>query len=422
MSDLNKSFNRNNFNFTTFEKKNFFFDYTLFHFLQKMKKKLYFKKILLLRFLNLYTDNIKFNLKYVFFKDDFDIIILNFFLNRVEIFFKFYNISLIEFTYLIPNILNESVLTIPKFCNFTVVRESLFFTRDFDFEPKDHINLFPELYSMFSMSTVLKISGPRFPLLYGHLAKLHRSLGQFMLDIHINKHHYTEIYVPLLVKEKSLIHSGQLPKFFFDQYKVSDEDLWLIPTGEVPLVNLVSNMVFEEIVLPLKFVCLSQCFRKETGNSNKEVKGLYRQHQFEKVELVQVTKPVDSYNLLEKLVVDACFVLDCLKVPYRVILLAGHDTGFTSAKTYDIEVWLPGKKSFQEVSSCSNTENFQARRMNTKFLSKNGSFDFVHILNGSGLAVGRVLIAIMENYQDKDGNILIPDVLKTYMGIDKIII
>lgn len=291
--------------------------------------------------------------------------------------------------------------------------------RSYNFIPKEHYFLFGNFLNSTGQSLALRISGSRFFVSYGFIAKLFRALGQFMLDTHVLEHGYTEVNVPFLVKSKSLYNTGQLPKFREEQYK-ADDDLWLIPTGEVPLVNLVSNTNLLESELPLKLVSKTACFRKEVGNYGKDLKGIFRQHQFEKVELVQVVHPNYSDNFLENLVKDATNVLDKLNLKYRIVLLDASDTGFTSTKTYDIEVWLPGKKKFIEVSSCSNTKTFQSCRMSTRFVNTvTGKREYVHILNGSGLALERVFIAIMETYQNEEGFLInnIPFVLKPYLNL-----
>lgn len=299
----------------------------------------------------------------------------------------------------------------------------------FNFDIKDHADL-GEANSKLDFNSAAKISGARFTVIKGDLAKLHRILIQFMLDVHINKHNYTEVYVPYLVNSSSLTGTGQLPKFEQDLFKTfldsekKDEKkpLYLIPTAEVPVTNLVRDMILNSEDLPLKFVAHTPCFRSEAGSYGRDTRGLIRQHQFEKVELVQIVKAEDSYDTLEKLTANAEYILQALNLHYRKVALAAGDLGFSSAKTYDLEVWMPGQNAYREISSCSNFEDFQARRMQARYKNKKDSkTKLVHTLNGSGLAVGRTLVAIMENYQQADNSIKIPEVLKPYMnGIEKI--
>lgn len=287
----------------------------------------------------------------------------------------------------------------------------------FDFEVKDHIALGEE-NGLLDFERAVKLSGARFVVLHGPLARLQRALAQFMLDLHTREHGYQEMYVPALVKESALYGTGQLPKFREDQFSVAgDWDLTLIPTAEVSLTNLLSNEIVEAEALPLKFVAQTSCFRSEAGSYGKDTRGMIRQHQFEKIEMVQLVKPESSYAALEELTSHAEKVLQLLKLPYRVLSLCSGDIGFSAAKTYDLEVWLPGQNQYREISSCSNCEAFQARRMKARWRpEKNGKPELLHTLNGSGLAVGRTLIAVMENYQQADGRIRVPDVLKPYMG------
>ncbi len=299
----------------------------------------------------------------------------------------------------------------------------------FNFDIKDHADL-GEANSKLDFNSAAKISGARFTVIKGDLAKLHRILIQFMLDVHINKHNYTEVYVPYLVNSSSLTGTGQLPKFEQDLFKTfldsekKDEKkpLYLIPTAEVPVTNLVRDMILNSEDFPLKFVAHTPCFRSEAGSYGRDTRGLIRQHQFEKVELVQIVKAEDSYDTLEELTANAEYILQALNLHYRKVALAAGDLGFSSAKTYDLEVWMPGQNAYREISSCSNFEDFQARRMQARYKNKKDSkTKLVHTLNGSGLAVGRTLVAIMENYQQADNSIKIPEVLKPYMnGIEKI--
>jgi seryl-tRNA synthetase len=262
-----------------------------------------------------------------------------------------------------------------------------------------------------------KIAGSRFVLMRGALARLHRAIAQFMLDVHSAEHGYTEVYAPYIVNAESMYGTGQLPKFEQDLFIVprGDEKWYLIPTAEVPVTNIVRDTILPGEALPLKFVCHTPCFRSEAGSYGKDTRGMIRQHQFDKVELVQVVRPEDSYDALESLTGHAESVLQKLDLPYRVIALCTGDIGAASAKTYDLEVWLPAQKAYREISSCSNFEAYQARRMQARFRNPRGKPELVHTLNGSGLAVGRTLVAILENYQNSDGSVAIPDALRPYM-------
>ncbi len=269
------------------------------------------------------------------------------------------------------------------------------------------------------LETAAELSGSRFAITSGNIAKLERALSNFMLDIHVNEHGYQEINVPYLVKEDAMYGTGQLPKFAEDQYK-TDDDMWLIPTAEVPLTNLVRQKVLNEESLPLRYTAFTECFRKEAGAAGKDTKGLIRLHQFPKVELVSITKPEDSNKELDRMLGCAEKILKLLELPYRVVLLSTGDIGFSSYKTYDLEVWFPSEKKYREISSCSNCLDFQARRMNSKFKNKlTNKNEFPHTLNGSGVAVGRALAAILENYYDSSGTLNIPKVLQVYMGNKK---
>jgi seryl-tRNA synthetase len=287
----------------------------------------------------------------------------------------------------------------------------------FDFTPKDHVDLGGELGYM-DFNAASKIATSRFVVLYDQLARLQRALVQFMLDLHTREHGYREVYVPYLVNEKSLYGTGQLPKFREDQFYVQEKwGLSLIPTAEVPVTNLVRESIIEAANLPLKFVTHTPCFRSEAGSYGKDTRGMIRNHQFEKVELVQIVEPESSYNALEELTQHAETVLQRLELPYRVMALCTGDMGFSAAKTYDLEVWLPSQNMYREISSCSNFEEFQARRMQARWRNPlTQKPEPLHTLNGSGLAVGRTLVAILENYQDAQGNIRIPTVLHSYMG------
>lgn len=287
--------------------------------------------------------------------------------------------------------------------------------RQFDFEVKDHVDLGAALGMDFD--TAAKISAARFVTLSGPLAKLQRALTQFMLDLHSEQHGYTETYVPYLVNADSLKGTGQLPKFEEDLFKVNDGEFYLIPTAEVPVTNIVRDTITEDASLPLKFVAHTPCFRSEAGSYGRDVRGLIRQHQFEKVELVQIVRPEDSAAAHEELTAHAEKVLQMLELPYRKVNLCTGDLGFSSTKTYDLEVWLPSQKTYREISSCSNFGDFQARRLQARWRNPaTGKPELVHTLNGSGLAVGRTLLALMENHQQADGSVVIPEALRPYMG------
>jgi len=293
--------------------------------------------------------------------------------------------------------------------------------RELGFEARDHVDVGAAVGGIeFDISA--KLSGSRFHTLRGNVARLHRALTQWMLDLHASEHGYLECYVPYIVKRAALMGTGQLPKFEDDLFWVTkggapDEDrMYLIPTAEVPLTNFVRDEIVAADRLPLRFTAHTPCFRSEAGGYGKDTRGMFRVHQFDKVELVQIVHPDESYNALEELVGHAELVLQRLELPYRVVLLCTGDTGFASAKTYDLEVWLPGQGKYREISSCSNFEAFQARRMQARFRSAQGKPELVHTLNGSALAVGRTLIAVLENYQRADGGVDIPAVLQTYMA------
>ncbi len=286
--------------------------------------------------------------------------------------------------------------------------------RQFDFEPLPHWEIGEKL-GILDFERGAKLSGSRFTVMYREAARLERALINFMLDIHTKEHGYTEVWTPVLVKPEILTGTGQLPKFEEDLYRVCDEDLYLLPTAEVSLTNLHAGEILSEEKLPIYYTAYTPCFRREAGSHGKDVRGILRQHQFDKVELVKIVKPEESYSELEKLVKEAEKILQMLEIPYRVVELCTGDLGFSAAKTYDIEVWIPSQNRYREISSCSNTEDFQARRAKIRYRDKDGKIHFVHTLNGSGLAVGRTLLAIMENYQKADGSFDIPDVLRDYM-------
>ena len=285
----------------------------------------------------------------------------------------------------------------------------------FDFTPRDHVEI-GERLGLLDFETARAISGSRFAVLRGDFARLHRALAAFMLDLHTQKHGYTEINAPHLVNRETITGTGQLPKFKNDIFATRSEKFFLIPTAEVPLANLVAQQIVDENSLPQKFVCHSPCYRLEAGAAGKDTRGMLRQHQFEKVELVQIVHPSESDKALEEMTKHAETVLQKLELPYRVVPLCAGDTGFAAAKTYDLEVWLPGQSAYREISSCSNCRDFQARRMKARFRARDGEIDLVHTLNGSGVAVGRALIAVVENHQTKDGGIRIPDALRNHFG------
>ena len=290
--------------------------------------------------------------------------------------------------------------------------------RQFDFPVKDHVDV-GERLGMLDFATATKISGARFSLMTGALARMHRALAQFMLEVHTREHGYTEVYAPYLVNAASMRGTGQLPKFEEDLFAVprgEEGKFYLIPTAEVPITNIVRDEIVPLELLPLKFVCHTPCFRSEAGSYGKDTRGMIRQHQFDKVELVQVVRPENSYAGLEQLTGHAETILKRLELPYRVVALCAGDMGFSAAKTYDIEVWLPGQSAYREISSCSNFEAFQARRMQARFRNEKGKPELVHTLNGSGLAVGRTLVAVLENYQNADGSVSVPAALQAYMG------
>jgi seryl-tRNA synthetase len=288
---------------------------------------------------------------------------------------------------------------------------------EFDFAPRDHVDLGEQLGQL-DFETAAKLTGSRFSVMQGPLARLHRALIQFMLDTHTREHGYSEVYVPYLVNADSLEGTGQLPKFAEDLFRMEGEaGYYLIPTAEVPVTNLARDTIFEAASLPVRYTAHTPCFRSEAGSYGKDTRGMIRQHQFEKVEMVQLARPADSYDVLEQLTAHAEAILQQLELPYRVVTLCTGDIGFSAAKTYDLEVWLPGQQAYREISSCSNFEAFQARRMQARWRNpETGKPELLHTINGSGLAVGRTLVAVMENYQQADGSIRIPDVLKPYMG------
>ncbi len=292
--------------------------------------------------------------------------------------------------------------------------------RKFDFEPKAHWDLGPEL-GILDLERAAKVTGARFAVYWGLGARLERTLINFMLDVHTREHGYTEVLPPFLINSASLFGTGQLPKFADDLFKCEKYDFWLAPTAEVPVTNLYRDETLDTERLPISLCAYTPCFRSEAGSYGRDVRGIIRQHQFQKVELVKFTRPDQSYEQLEKLTADAEDILRRLGLPFRTMVLSTGDIGFSSAKTYDIEVWLPGQNDYKEISSCSNFEAFQARRAGIRFKGPKGKAEFVHTLNGSGLAVGRTWVALVENYQQKDGSVVIPEVLRPYVDAERIV-
>ncbi|HQT34289.1 MAG: serine--tRNA ligase [Hydrogenophilales bacterium 17-64-65] len=322
-----------------------------------------------------------------------------------------------DFLMEVPNLPHESVKEgKDETANVEVSRWGT--PKTFDFPVRDHVDL-GEGLGQLDFAAAVKITGSRFTVMKGGLARLHRALAQFMLDVHTAEHGYTEVYVPYLVNADSLRGTGNLPKFEEDLFQVSRPDadkLYLIPTAEVPVTNLLRDEIVAEEVLPLKFVAHTPCFRSEAGSYGRDTRGMIRQHQFDKVELVQMVRPEDSYAALEALTANAEVILQKLGLPYRKMALCSGDMGFSAAKTYDLEVWLPAQGTYREISSCSNFEAFQARRMQARFKAGQGKPELLHTLNGSGLAVGRTLVAILENYQNADGSVSVPEALRPWMG------
>ncbi len=324
---------------------------------------------------------------------------------------------MMEFLAMIPNVPHGSV-PVGTSAEDNVEVRRVGTPRKFEFAPKDHVDLGAALGGL-DFDRAAKIAGSRFAVMTGPIARLHRAIAQLMLDLHTREHGYTEVYAPYMVNAASMFGTGQLPKFKEDLFAVPRGDLgefYLIPTAEVPVTNLVRDEIVPLERLPLKFVCHTPCFRSEAGSYGKDTRGMIRQHQFDKVELVQIAHPARSYENLEELTGHAEEVLKRLGLPYRVVTLCTGDMGFSAAKTYDIEVWLPGQNAYREISSCSNFEAFQARRMQARFRNEKGKPELVHTLNGSGLAVGRTLVAVMENYQRADGTIDVPVALRPYMN------
>jgi seryl-tRNA synthetase len=321
------------------------------------------------------------------------------------------------FLAVLPNLPDDSVPTGKSEADNVEVK-SWGAPRVFDFAVKDHVDL-GEALGQLDFATAAKIAGTRFSLMRGQLARLHRALAQFMLDTHTVEHGYTEVYAPYLVNAASLLGTGQLPKFEEDLFKIvraDAEPLYLIPTAEVPVTNIVRGEILAADVLPLKLVCHTPCFRSEAGSYGRDTRGMIRQHQFDKVELVQIVAPEASLAAHEELTGHAETILEMLELPYRRVTLCSGDMGFSATKTYDLEVWLPAQNAYREISSCSNFGAFQARRMQARYRNERNRTELVHTLNGSGLAVGRTLVAIMENFQHADGSISVPAVLRPYMG------
>ena len=323
-----------------------------------------------------------------------------------------------EFLLNVPNIPHESV-PIGKDETENIELRKWGEPRQFDFEPLNHWDI-GEMLGIIDFERAVKIAGARFSLTKGYGAKLERSLMNFMLDLNTSKG-YKEVLPPIIVNRDSMRGTGQLPKFEMELFKIVDPEFYLIPTAEVPVTNIHRNEILNEKDLPIYYTAYTPCFRREAGSYGKDVRGLIRQHQFNKVELVKFVKPEDSFNELELLTANAEDILQKLGLPYRVVALCTGDIGFSAAKTYDLEVWLPGQQKYREISSCSNFTDYQARRANIRFRreGKKGT-EFVHTLNGSGLAIGRTLVAVLENYQQKDGSVIVPEALRTYMGVDVI--
>ncbi|EHR35727.1 serine--tRNA ligase [Helcococcus kunzii] len=318
----------------------------------------------------------------------------------------------------IPNLPNEEV-PLGKDDSDNVEIRKYGEPRTFDFEPKAHWDLGVDL-GILDFERAAKITGARFSIFKGMGAKLERAIADFMITTHTEEAGYTELGVPYMVNRQSMIGTGQLPKFEEDAFHLPSKDYFLVPTAEVPVTNYRKEEILDVKDLPIKYTAFTPCFRQEAGSAGRDTRGLIRNHQFDKVELVKLAKPEDSYDELEKLTNDAEKILQLLDIPYRVVLLSSGDLGFSSAKTYDIEVWMPSYGRYVEISSCSNFEDFQARRANLRYRDENGKLHFVHTLNGSGLAVGRTFAAILENYQNEDGSVTIPEVLRRYFNKDKI--
>jgi seryl-tRNA synthetase len=318
----------------------------------------------------------------------------------------------------IPNIPHESV-PVGKSAEDNVEVRRWGQPRQFDFEPKPHWDLGSEL-RILDLERAAKITGARFAVYWGAGAKLERALMNFMLDVHTREHGYTEVFPPCMINSASLFGTGQLPKFKADLFKVEDHDLWLSPTAEVPVTNLFRDETLDADSLPICLCAYTPCFRSEAGSYGRDVRGIIRVHQFQKVEMVKFARPEESYAELEKMTANAEDILKRLGLPFRTVVLSTGDTGASAAKTYDVEVWLPGQNAYKEISSCSNCEAYQARRASIRFKPGKGKAEYVHTLNGSGLPIGRTWVAIIENYQQADGSIVVPDALRPYLGAERI--
>ncbi|MBA2690100.1 MAG: serine--tRNA ligase [Burkholderiales bacterium] len=321
---------------------------------------------------------------------------------------------LVEFLMVLPNLPDDAV-PVGRSADDNVEVRRWGEPRQFNFPAKDHVDIGAALGGL-DFETAAKLAGARFSVMRGGVARLHRALGQFMLDIHTREHGYTEVYVPYLVSGECADGVSSLAKFREDLFKLEGRDLYLIPTAEYPVTNFVRDSIVDVTELPLKFACYSPCFRSEAGSYGKDTRGMIRQHQFDKVEIVQIVQPEHSAEAHEQLTAHAETILKKLALPYRTMLLCTGDMGFSSTKTYDIEVWLPGQSAYREISSCSTFGAFQARRMRARFRNALGKTELVHTLNGSGLAVGRTLVAVLENYQNADGSVAVPEALQPYMG------
>ena len=335
-------------------------------------------------------------------------------LKALELELEAVQVKLNEFLLDVPNVPHASV-PVGKSADDNLEVRKVGAPRTFDFPVKDHVDV-GEGLGLLDFATASKLAGARFSVMKGEVARLHRAITQFMLDLHTREHGYTEVYVPYMVTGECANGVSSLAKFKDDLFKIDGRDLYLIPTAEYPVTNFVRDEIVALEKLPLKFVCHTPCFRSEAGSYGKDTRGMIRQHQFDKVELVQIVHPQRSYEVLEELTGHAEAILKKLELPYRTVTLCTGDIGFSATKTYDIEVWLPGQNAYREISSCSNFESFQARRMQARFRNEKNKTELVHTLNGSGLAVGRTLVAILENYQRRDGSVDVPAVLRPYMG------
>ena len=329
--------------------------------------------------------------------------------------------ALTDFMLRLPNVPHESVPTgVSEDDNIEVRRWGE--PRHYDFEVRDHVDI-GAMHGGMDFEAGVTLASARFVVLSGQIARLHRALAQFMLDVHTSEHGYREVYVPYLVNERTMRGTGQLPKFKEDLFEVPEQGFFLIPTAEVPVTNLAQDKILDAEGVPAKYVCHTPCFRSEAGSYGKDTRGMIRQHQFDKVELVQLVRPADSYEVLEALTANAEAILRKLELPYRVVTLSTGDLGFCAAKTYDLEVWLPAQKTYREISSCSNFEDFQARRVKARWRNPaTGKPELLHTLNGSGVAVGRALVAVLENYQMADGAVVVPEPLRPYMAGTKILV